>query len=33
MLEIFYTSLLVIAIGAAGVFAFYVVAKLFKGQG
>jgi hypothetical protein len=33
MLEIVYTSLLVIAVGAGGLFAFYVVAKLFKGQG
>ncbi len=33
MLEIVYTSLLIIAVGAAGFFPFYVVAKLFKGQG
>ncbi len=33
MLEIVYTSLLIIAVGAAGFFSFYVVAKLFKGQG
>jgi len=33
MLEFVFTSLLVIAIGAAGLFSFYVVAKLFKGQG
>jgi hypothetical protein len=33
MLEFVYTSLLVIAIAAAGLFSFYVVAKLFKGQG
>ncbi len=33
MLEIVYTSLLIIAVGATGFFSFYVVAKLFKGQG
>jgi len=33
MLEIVYTSLLIIAVAAAGLFSFYVVAKLFKGQG
>jgi hypothetical protein len=33
MLEIVYTSLLVLAIAAAGWFSFYVVFKLFKGQG
>jgi len=32
MLEIFYTSLLVIAVAAAGWFSLYVVYKLFKGQ-
>jgi len=33
MVEVFYTSLLVIAMAACGWFAFYVVYKLFKGQG
>ena len=33
MVEVFYTSLLVAAIAVAGWFAFYVVYKLFKGQG
>ncbi len=33
MLEVFYTSLLIIAMAAAGWFAFYVVFNLFKGQG
>jgi len=33
MLEVVYTSLLVLAIAAAGWFSFYVVYKLFKGQG
>lgn len=33
MLEFIYTALLIIAIAAAGLFSFYVVAKLFKGQG
>lgn len=32
MVEVVYTSLLVIAMAAAGWFAFYVVYKLFKGQ-
>ncbi len=32
MLEVFFTSLLVIAVVAAGWFSFYVVYKLFKGQ-
>jgi hypothetical protein len=33
MVELFYTSLLVIAGVAMAWFAFYVVYKLFKGQG
>jgi len=33
MVEVFYTGLLVAAIAAAGWFSFYVVFKLFKGQG
>jgi hypothetical protein len=33
MLEVVYTGLLVVAIVAAGWFSFYVVYKLFKGQG
>lgn len=33
MLEVVYTGLLVAAILAAGWFSFYVVYKLFKGQG
>ena len=33
MLESVYTGLLVLAIAAAGWFSFYVVYKLFKGQG
>ena len=32
MLEIVYTSLLIIAIGSVGCFSFYVAAKLFKGE-
>lgn len=33
MLEFVYTSLLVLAVVAAGWFSVYVVYKLFKGQG
>ena len=33
MLEIVSTGMLVLAIAAAGWFSFYVVYKLFKGQG
>jgi len=33
MLEVVYTTLLVLAIAVAGWFSFYVVYKLFKGQG
>lgn len=33
MVEIVYTSLLVLAVAAAGWFSIYVVYKLFKGQG
>ncbi|MDQ5973317.1 MAG: hypothetical protein QG661_526 [Actinomycetota bacterium] len=33
MVEVTYTGLLIVAMAAAGWFAFYVVYKLFKGQG
>jgi hypothetical protein len=33
MVEVFYTGLLIVAMAAAGWFAFFVVYKLFKGQG
>ena len=33
MVEVVYTSLLVLAVAAAGWFSIYVVYKLFKGQG
>lgn len=33
MVEVVYTSLLVLAVVAAGWFSIYVVYKLFKGQG
>jgi hypothetical protein len=33
MVEVAYTGLLIVAMAAAGWFAFYVVYKLFKGQG
>ena len=32
MVEVVYTSLLVVAVAAAGWFSVYVVVKLFKGQ-
>lgn len=33
MVEVFYTGLLIVAMAAAGWLAFFVVYKLFKGQG
>jgi hypothetical protein len=33
MVEVGYTGLLIVAMAAAGWFGFYVVYKLFKGQG
>ena len=33
MVEVGYTGLLIVACAAAGWFSFYVVYKLFKGQG
>jgi hypothetical protein len=33
MVEVFYSGLLIVAMAACGWFAFYVVFKLFKGQG